>query len=178
MRDILLLLCFICLVISSANRAPDVAPEMPDDWCNDGDSTRTRTTGECICKPGRECKGSRCINEQGFKFYGLDCKDCACVKSESRGESTPEGVAFKKPKPKATETKSIKPVYVDDEIQEDKESFMDKLDFIFDDLGKYLVAGGAIAVVVVLLVSAAATLPTKEGEETSESRPKPAKKAD
>ena len=69
------------LVLVSASRAPDVAPLLPEGWCNLKYGTPTRTTGECICK--RECKGRKCVRSQGFIFYAYkDCPDCECVDKE------------------------------------------------------------------------------------------------
>ena len=172
---ILVALCMLCATTSM--RAPDVAPYMPEEWCNDPHSTRTRTTGECICKPSRECQGSRCINDQGFRFYGLDCKDCKCVPVAEEGSSAPptegarayptsEGVAFPPPEPQY-ETK-----------EEDTESLMERLDFVMDNLGNYVVAAVVVVGVLVLAVSvflSSSSPPTKASEE----KPKPvAKRAD
>ena len=77
---LLIILLIVIGACSSASgmRAPDVAPVLPDGWCDSKYGTPTRTTGECICSAvNRKCRGSNCIDEQGFSFYsGLHCKDC------------------------------------------------------------------------------------------------------
>ena len=86
MRDYisLVLLCVVVALQSFcgvAHSAPDVAPDLPDGWCDRIFGAPTRTTGECICKV--DCEGPRCVREQGFVFYsGVNCPSCKCVGSK------------------------------------------------------------------------------------------------
>lgn len=78
--SLLITIISIFLVRSVANRAPDVAPELPDGWCVGGRGTRT--TGECICVSG-ECEGPRCIKSALVFYKYTDCPTCRCVSANT-----------------------------------------------------------------------------------------------
>jgi hypothetical protein len=94
-----ILLVDLFLVVASANRAPDEAPDLPEGWCTPIYGTATRTTAECMCR--YECQGPGCKREQGFVWYsGLTCAapKCQCldhadtaVKQEQEKKEQPAG---------------------------------------------------------------------------------------
>ena len=93
--------------------------------------------------------GSRCINDQGFRFYGLDCTDCRCVPEAEEGSSAPSNGKAKKSFPsQKVVSQALEPQ--DLGINEDTETLMEKLDFVMDNLGNYLIAAIVVTGLLVL----------------------------
>ncbi len=86
MQLVLSVCIFIVTIFQNgyALRAPDVAPELPEGWCDARYGSATKTTGECICLTA-ECEGRGCEKEQGFVWYSYSkCPACRCVAKNSR----------------------------------------------------------------------------------------------
>jgi hypothetical protein len=154
---VLLLLGTLGILHLFGMRAPDVAPDLPDGWCNRKYGNPTRTTGECICKPNAVCTGPGCINEQGFIFYsGVTCPSCECV--EGKREPRKRGEKLSSPGPIPTLDRQKQHEQQGDPNDQDDSTIMD---FIVDDLPRALFAVvvliGVIAAIGVMLKSAPAS---------------------
>lgn len=154
---LLRILLIVIGVCSSASgmRAPDVAPVLPDGWCDSKYGTPTRTTGECICKPFAICEGPHCVNEQGFIFYsGERCPTCQCVE----GKRAPQKIPSRPPPVDSRQTANSGKQDLDGGSDEE-DSFLH--DWIVDELPRILIAGSvliaALASVATILKNMAST---------------------
>lgn len=154
--SVLILMLLALGMFCTGMRAPDVAPDLPEGWCNPKYGTPTRTTGECICKPNAVCTGPKCVNEQGFIFYsGVECPSCECVEGKRESRKKESHSMEKDP---VLEKRT--PVLQEEEQPEDDSTIMD---FIVDDLPRVAVAGivivGVLAALATMLKSAPAPAP-------------------
>ena len=137
-------------VVAGANRAPEVAPELPEGWCAFG--TPTRTTGECMCQESR-CLGEGCVFEGGLHWYTLACAACSCERPRERPRPAPAAVPPREPVLRARSA----PV-VDDDL-----SLGDRVFEYADEHGHMFLAVLFICVLAVALMPALATTATQVG---------------
>jgi len=180
-KYLLLLLLLVEPPTSFSGFAPDVAPDLPEGWCNLVYGTPTRTTGECICK--QECEGKGCHRQQGFIFYSYsECPTCQCVAGSKKpkvkvntdkgevsdnSEKTADEEAAIPRAPKISKVKSFSAkeyTYhdADSEVGEEKDILFSMHEFV-EDNGKYFIAG-IVSLLVLLVVIA--TMYTSSSKDT------------